>query len=176
MIVSAACMALPIIAGVVEWSGSRTLTERHRGHDDVYCLPVSVTCSPVIMMIFMGVLGFVMTWLCWAGVFQVTAEVPCAFFLGFLVVEFVLWLGMRRYRVVTYDDHMEVTPFAGRVRRVDYDRITSLSWTRAGSFMGAYQSILVRTDRTRALLLGILDLEQILSRVGRYDVLGRSAL
>ena len=98
-----------------------------------------------------------------------------SFFVAFIGVMFVMWLGMRRYRVAVYEDYMDITPFVGGNIHVVYKDIEHMEWygLRKGS---GYRNLRIYINGRRAgMLWGILDLEQILMRVDRYDVLGRGS-
>jgi len=169
----AVLVLVPAVAFGIEWNASRKIVERHHAHHDTYELPVSATRTPVLSMAFVAVLGLMITWLCAVGIFAANPELPLAFFSAYVVVAFIMWLCIRRYKVVTYEDHMELTPFVGPRRQIRYAEITSLEWTRVGT-SGSYRSIRVRTEDGRASILwGIIDLQQVLTRINRYDVLER---
>ena len=73
---------------------------------------------------------------------------------------FCIWYGMKRYRVVTYEDHLVVTPFVGRPVTIAYADITALRWSRLHSgFTGASINVFVGDKRIATLWDGI-DIDQ----------------
>jgi hypothetical protein len=125
----------------------------------------------VFALVFMGALGTLLGWLCIIGVFQTRAETVLVFFDSFLVVSFVYWLLLRRYKVVTYEDRLEVTPFMGRRQTIAYADISALEWAPSLMIANGRNVRVFVGHRRRALLWGALDLEQILIRINRFDVL-----
>jgi hypothetical protein len=84
---------------------------------------------------------------------------------------FVMWAALRRYRVATFDDHLEVTPFIGKMRTIRYADIERMSWSKPLG-ISPNRSILIQVDgEVRAVLVGTFDLDQILLRINRNDVL-----
>lgn len=162
--------ALPLTALVIEWLGDTGLSERHHGHHDTYLVPRSMTATLVLMMVFVGALGDVAGWLCHVGVFSADPTIVFAFFLMFLSVSLAMWAGIRRYRVVTYADHMCVTPFAGWTKTLVYAQVTRMVWTHR-SFVTSYRNLRVYAGEKSAFLWGTIDLEQVLARINRFDVL-----
>lgn len=168
-------VAVPVIVSLLEWLRSGDMSERHHSHHDTFVIGASLSRSLVAAMIFMGVTGLVFGWLCEIDVFEADTAVVLGFFDGFLVVALVIWFVMRRYRVALYRDHMIVTPFVGPPVAVRYEDISSMEWTgyRSGS---GYRNLTVFVDGERATTLwGGLDLEQILMRIDRFDVLGHAS-
>ena len=171
MLLMLVAAGIPMVASYSLWFKETDISERHHSHHDTYVISSTRTWSLVLAMIFMGALGVLLGWLCMVGVFEIDAAVPLGFFDGFLVVSVVYWWLLKRYKVVTYDDHMEVTPFAGRKVTISYRQIIAMEWA---------PSILIRNGRnvrvfvgngSRALLWSALDLDQILIRIDRFDAL-----
>lgn len=160
--------AVPVLAVLIEWFGDNGIMERHHSHHDTYLVPRSIPSSLMLMMVFVGVLGLVVDWLCDVGVFHADDLVIGAFFSTFLSVVFILWLGIRRYRVTTTDDGLEVRNFVGSTRSVAYADITEMCRTHRR--ISNYPSIRVYAGRRSFFLWGLLDLDQILDRIDRYDV------
>lgn len=162
---------VPVVAAVIEWSGDLGISERHHSHHDTYVVSSAFTRALVFAMIFMGSMGLIFCWLCTVGVFAASVEVIAGFFAAFLVVMFAMWFLMRRYKVVTYDDRMEVTPFVGPERVIRYRDITSMTWANHWT-MGEVPSVHVMVGgRYAAMIWSAIDVEQILQRINRYDVL-----
>jgi len=165
-----AVVALLVAAIVIEWSGDTSLSERHHSHHDTYFVPRSLTTSLVLMMVFVGVLGVVVGWLCLVGVFAADATIVFSFFFTFLVVSFVMWVAIRRYCVSTYEDRLRVTPFVGRAETLMYADIDRMAWSRK-SFGTSYRNLHIYAGGKDVFLWGTIDLEQILARINRFDVL-----
>ena len=163
-------VALPVAAFAIEWSGDTGLSERHHSHHDTYFVPRSLTTSLVLMMLFAGTLGVVVGWLCLVGVFAADATIVFSFFFTFLVVSFVMWAAIRRYCVSTYEDRLRVTPFVGRAETLMYAAIDRMAWSRK-SFGTSYRNLHIYAGGKDVFLWGTIDLEQILARINRFDVL-----
>ena len=173
----AAVAGIPLVAVIIEWAAAAHTAERHHSHHDTYVVASSLLRAMVISMVFMGLMGLFLAWLCRDGVFgdAVDVRVVLGFFAAFLVVLMLIWLALHRYRVMLYDDSMTVRPFLGADRTVAYADIERLAWTgiRAGT---GYQNLSVYSGGKRvAILLGILDIDQILMRINRFDVLDHAA-
>lgn len=167
---------IPLVAVAIEWFASEDLSERHHSHHDTFVITSSLKRSLVIAMIFMGVTGVVLGWLCEVDVFEASPSVVMGFFAGFIIVSFLVWALMRRYRVALYEDHMVVLPFFGASKIVRYSDISSMEWTGMRSGSG-YRNLAVFVGGERvATLWGGSDLEQILMRIDRFDVLGHSSI
>lgn len=162
--------AVPILAMAVEWFGDVGITERHHSHHDTYLIPRSISSALMLMMLFVSMLGLAVGWLCSVGVFTADVIAVHSFFASFLVVACAMWLGVRRYRVVTFDDRLQVRPFVGPSRSLKYASITRIRWKRH-LFSNNYRSLQVISNDKSLLLWGMLDLEQILVRINRFDVL-----
>jgi len=174
-LVSLALMiVLPVLAATGQHLADRGLSERHHRHHDTYVAASVLTRTLIVVMVFMAVLGLALTWLCSLGVFEASTVVLGSFFSSFVVTMFLLWLLMRRYSVVTYDDRMVVTPILGRQRTIAYRDITSMEWHRA--LLGGRQDVRVfsKGQRRPSTIRGILDVQQILMRINRFDVLSAS--
>ena len=172
----AAVVCIPAIAVILEWSAAARTASRHHTHHDTYVVATSLSRAMVVSMVFMGLMGLFLGKLTSDGVFAGSADarVVLGFFVAFLGVLFVIWLALRRYQVKLYDGYMEVTPFIGPNVEIAYDDIDSMVWSgiRAGT---GYQNLGVYVDGKRAAtLLGILDIDQILMRINRFDVLDRA--
>lgn len=163
---------VPLLAVVLEWIANSDLSERHHRNHDTYVVSGILLRTLVMTMAFMGILGLVLAWLCDVGVFEASPPVLLSFFAAFLGVSLVILLALRHYQVVTFDDRMHVTPFLGRRREVLYKDIERMEWSRPNSLVG-YQSVRVwrHGDDRPITLWGTLDVEQILMRVNRFDVL-----
>lgn len=163
--------AVPIAASLMVWASDAGIAERHHSHHDTYVVAGTLTWSLVFAMIFMGALGLLLGWLCLVGVFLADSLTVFAFFDAFLIVSFVYWLLLMRYKVVTYDDYMEVTPFVGRTATIAYADISAMEWTPSLIMPSGRNVRVFVGQRRRALLWNGLDLDQILIRINRFDAL-----
>lgn len=164
-------MVVPLLALVADRVSGPRIAERHHGHHDTYSVSIAFMRSLVFAMLFMGGVGLILSWLCRVGVFDARPSIVLGFFSSFLVVCFCMWFGMRRYRVVTYDTYLTVTPFIGRRVRVNYDEITGLTWLSNWNGPTARNIRVEVGGRPVATLWGALDTDEILMRIDRYDVL-----
>lgn len=165
-------LVVPLLALVADRVSGPRIAERHHGHHDTYSVSIAFMRALIFAMLFMGGLGLILDWLCRVGVFHARPIIVLGYFAAFLVVCACLWFCMWRYRVVTYDTYMTVTPFIGRRIRVNYGDITGLTWLSNWSGPTA-RNIRVEVDGAPvATLWGALDTDEILMRIDRYDVLG----
>jgi hypothetical protein len=167
----AVAILIPATAVVFLLFRDAGIAERHHTHHDTYLVANTLIWSLVFALIFMGALGALLGWLCIIGVFQTRAETVLAFFDSFLVVSFIYWLLLRRYKVVTYEDRLEVTPFMGKRQTIAYSDISALEWAPSLIIANGRNVRVFVGHRRRALLWSALDLEQILIRINRFDVL-----
>lgn len=171
IVLLAIAIGLPTIAVITEFVFSTRLTERHHRHHDTYSVSIIMLSTVVMAMLFMGLLGVLLFWLCHVGVFKAEANVILGFFSSFVLVMFVMWLAMRRYHVSTYDEYMEITPFVGRTCTVRYDQIERLHWSGSRSpYSGRSLSVVVG-ERVVAVLVGLVDVDQIVQRINRQDLM-----
>lgn len=168
---TAFAVAVPVVASLMVWLGEENIAERHHSHHDTYVIAGSMTLALLVAMIFMGALGVLLGWLCMVEVFPIDASVVLAFFDAFLLVSFVYWLLLRRYKVVTYANYMQVTPFFGKTSTVRYVDISAMEWTPSLLFPTGRNVRVYVGHRRRALLWSGLDLDQILIRIDRFDAL-----
>ena len=167
----ALCVVLPSVATLAEWFISTGLSERHHSRHDTYVIPFALTGALSLAMFFMGLLGLILGWLCYVGVFRADITTMIGFFASFVTVMFVMWAALRRYRVATFDDHLEATPFIGKMRTIRYADIERMSWSKP-SVISPNRSILIQVDgEVQAVFVGTFDLDQILLRINRNDVL-----
>lgn len=163
----------PLVAMILELLSGGGLIERHHSHHDTYVISNIMSRVLVMAMVFMGLLGIMLSWLCMMEVFAADETVMLGFFASFVDVMFVMWFAMRRYLVCTYDDRMEVVPLVGRRRTVRYDEIEQLRWSSAFTLMGNRSISVIVDGKVAVQLLGTLDLEQILLRINRDDAFER---
>ncbi len=167
---------IPVISSLIDaMSNAAGISERHHSHHDTFVVETSFSRAVIIAMYFMAVVGIILSWLCTMDVFTARPVVVLSFFVAFLAVMLVMWLGMRRYRVAAYDDYMDITPFVGSTIHIVYSDIERMEWygLRKGS---GYRNLRIYVDgRPVGMLWGVLDVEQILMRVDRFDVLGHGS-
>ncbi len=164
------CLAVPAVAALVEFVVSAGLSERHHSHHDTYVMSSATSSVFVMAMVFMGVLGLVFAWLCRVNVFNADEVTVLGFFASFEVVVCIMWLAMRRYNVSTYDTYMEITPFVGPKRVINYSDIEHLRWSGFSGLAGSRSISVIVNGKNAGTLLGSLDLEQILLRINRDDL------
>ena len=158
----AVALGVPLVALVVEHVGNVRIAERHHSHHDTYVVSAEFTRSLVLAMSFMAALGLLVAWLCDQDVF-LADEVTC----------FVMWSLICRYRVSTFSDSMAVTPPLGPKVWVRYDQIDRLEWSGLRVGRG-FRNLVVWVGGRRAVtLLGIVDVEQIIMSIDRFDLLPR---
>lgn len=165
-------VGLPLVAIVVMLFSGAEISERHHLHHDTYTVSQVVSRTLTLVMLFMGMLGSVTGWLCRLGVFSTDSLIPLTFFVTFLLTLFVMLLMVARYQVMAYDDRMVVRPAFGRIRTVEYDEIERMEWVR--SMLSPYLSDLKiwSRDGRSSRIWCFLDIEQLLMRIDRFDVLG----
>ncbi|OUO33992.1 hypothetical protein [Olsenella sp. An290] len=167
----AVCVLAPVAAFVLERVGSARISERHHSHHDTYVVPATYTRALVLMIAFMGFMGVVLGGFSLQGVLSASAPAVLGFFGGFVLTSFVLWWVTCRYKVSTFDDRMEVTPFVGAPITVRYEDIERMEWCglRKGS---GYRDLAVWVGGRRVVRLnGIVDVEQIIMCIDRFDAL-----
>ena len=163
----AIAIVIPAVALVLEHVGNVRISERHHSHHDTYVVPVSFTRLIVLAMTFMATLGLLLAWLC--------DVLVLAFFDAFLATSFVIWRFFCRYRISTFDDCMVVTPLIGPKVWVHYDRIDRLEWSGLRKESG-FRNLVVWVDGRRVVtLLGIVDVEQVIMSIDRFDLLPQTA-
>ena len=175
VVLFAVAIVVPLLALLIEHVGSVRMSERHHSHHDTYSVPASFTRAIVLSMVFMGLLGVIMGWLCRENVF-VASHVPVlGFFDMYVLASFVLWWGLRRYRVSTFDDCMVVSPFLGPRVWVNYDEIDRLEWSGLRMESG-FRSLDIYVAGKRVVRLRcIVDIEQVIMAIDRFDLLPQTS-
>lgn len=172
-LLAALAVLVPLAALALEHVGNAHISERHHSHHDTYAVPVSFTRALVLAMVFAGVFGLALDGLCALRVFLADPVWILAFFDAFVVSVFVMWWCLGRYKVSTFEECLAVTPLLGPDVWVRYEEIERLEWIgfRKGS---GYRNLGIWTGgRQVATLSGIVDVEQILMRIDRFDALSR---
>lgn len=164
-------IALPLLAWVMEFLAGAVISERHHLHHDTYSVSMVVSRTLALVMLFMGALGGVTGWLCHLGVFSMRPLLPLAFFVSFQVTLLLMIVAVLRYRVMAYADHMIVRPAFGQSRTIAYDDITRMEWV--SSYLGPHlRDLRVHSKGAAPVRLWcLLDVEQLLLRLDRFDAL-----
>jgi hypothetical protein len=171
LVLGAISILIPTLAVVLLLAIDLGISERHHSHHDTYLVAHSLIVTLVFSMVFMGALGLLLGWLCMVGAFSARATTVFAFFDSFLVTTFICWLLIRRYRVVTYEDRLEVVPFVGRKVTIPYQTISLMVWVPSMSVRNGRNVRVFVGYRRRAVLWAGIDVEQILIRIDRFDIL-----
>lgn len=167
----AVAVLVPLVALVLERAGNVRFTERHHSHHDTYVVSAPFRRSLVLAMAFMAALGLALACLSRRDVFIDDGALALGFADAFLVTCFVAWRLLCRYRVSTFGDCMAVTPLVGPQVWVGYDQIERLEWTGMRMESG-FRSLAVWVGgRHVVTLLGIVDVEQIIMSIDRFDLL-----
>lgn len=167
---------IPVVATTSILVHNVGISERHHRHHDTYLVAGTLTWSLVFAMVYMGALGTLLVWLCAVGVFVSDPMMVLCFFDAFLIVTFGYWVLLRHYKVVTYEDRLEVTPFFGPTTSINYQDITLMEWAPSLLIAGRRNVRVHVGNKSSALLWSALDLEQILIRIDRFDVFENYAL
>ena len=154
---------LPLGAAYVERGAKVLIAERHHRHHDTYTVPPELTNSLVKAMVVMGGVGVVLGVLCLTGVFWQRYVFVLAFFDAFVICLFAAWLALCRHQVVT--------PLVGRRVLVRYSDVDRLSWGGVRHGTG-YRNLRVSVGGAyAATLLGVMDIEQIMLHLDRFDAI-----
>lgn len=166
-----AAIGLPIAAIAIQLLVGTRISERHHTHHDTYGVSPVVSRTLVLVMVFMGGLGAIIGWLSDLGVFQATPELALAFFIAFELTLLVMVMAVVRYRVMVYEEYMIVWPPFGLPRTLYYDRIDRMQWR--SSYLGPHlHDLCVWTDDNKhARIWCLVDIEQVLLRIDRFDVM-----
>lgn len=164
---------LPVIAVALSFLAGANLSERHHVHHDTYLVSLVVSRTFALVMVFMGVLGGLVGWLCHLGVFAAEAVVAESFFVAFQLTLLFMFVAAMRYQVTAYDDRMIVRQPFGPNKTIRYGDIASMEWRP--SFLGPNLRDLwiISKAGKRTRLWCLLDIEQLLLRIDRFDTLAR---
>lgn len=167
----AIAIVIPLISMAIVRAGYADISERHHSHHDTYVIAAPFSWGVVTVIAYMGALAVLMGWMCELTVFSVGAYVVMSFFDAFLVTAFLAWQCFRRYKVITFDTSMQVTPFVGKTTTIRYDEISAMEWTKSILMPNSRNIHVFVGHRRRALLWAAIDLDQILIRINRFDVI-----
>ena len=84
-----------------------------------------------------------------------------------------MWAVLRRYKVSVFDERLMITPFLGPDATVRYDRIDVMQWTGLRKGSGYRDLVIWAGGRRVGRLSGMVDIEQILMAIDRFDALPR---
>ena len=167
----AAVIGIPVLSGLGVLFTAPDMSERHHLHHDTYTISQVVSRTMVLVMVFMGVLGGLTGWLCHLGVFSADPMVPLAFFVAFQATLLFASVTTSRCQVMAYDDRMFVRPWFGRRHMVNYGDIVRMERSRSLLNPNFYDLRIYTSDGSQVRVSGLLDVEQILLRIDRFDVL-----
>ncbi|MBR3318581.1 MAG: hypothetical protein IKG21_12250 [Atopobiaceae bacterium] len=169
-------VVIPLVSVAIVWVSDADVSERHHSHHDTYAVAAAFSWGVAAVIVFMGALAVLVGWMCELGVFETETNVVISFFDAFLATVFVIWLLFRRYRVVTFDDYMQITPFFGPTVSLRYDEISAMEWTKSVILPKNRNVYVFVGHRRRAMLWAAVDLDQILIRIDRFDVIENLSL
>ena len=164
-------VGLPLLAELVVLVSGTDISERHHLHHDTYAVSPVMSRTLVLVMVFMGVLGGLTGWLCHLGVFASDPIVPMGCFVSFQATLLLVCIAFTRYQVMLYDDYMIVRPPYGRRRTVPYADIKSMRWRKPHVGLRDRDLVIVLRGGRRIRLWGLVDVERMLLRIDRFDVL-----
>lgn len=147
------------------------LVERHHSHHDTYVVPSDFLRALVVTMLLVGCLGFVLGAFSLAGAFGPSARCVLAFTDAFVWTFFGAWVVLMRYKVSLFEDRGEIVPLIGRSSCFFYSDIEKLGWRGRIRTSGYRDLVIVEKDGRRLRIWGIVDIEQILLHIDRFDVL-----
>ncbi|OUO33058.1 hypothetical protein [Olsenella sp. An293] len=173
VVLAAVEVVLPVLALLLEHMGNVRLSERHHRHHDTYVVPVSFARGLVLAMAFMSVLGFVLGWLCAMLEFLPSPLPVFAFFDAFIVTCFAGWAILNRYKVSVFGSRLVITPFVGHDASVRFDDIDLLRWVGLRKGSGYRDLVIWARGRRVGRISGMVDVEQILMAMDRFDALPR---
>jgi hypothetical protein len=164
-------IALPVVGILVERDGS-SIAERHHQHHDTYLVPQSFTRFLVTWTLIVSAVGIGAAALAWGGVIPGHVSLMLGVFLALDLVLAVEWVLSRHYRIATFTDHLTVRTFLGHEVTLDYASIERMSWLPA-RLSGFPDLSVTYGGGKRIKLSGMVDLDQVVERIGRSDVLER---
>lgn len=161
-----------IMATLIEHvSGPLRLAERHHSHHDTYVVSPDYTRSLVVAMLIVGFMGALLALFCVIGVFASPWAPVLAFTDAFVLTMLVLWLLLSRYKVSLFEDRGVITPLLWRDECFFYQEIQAMDWTGLHRNSG-YRDLRIRVADGRSIRVwGLVDIEQVLLHVDRFDVL-----
>lgn len=166
-----AILVISLLAVVIVLMVGSRLSERHHSHHDTYSASPVVPRTLALVMIFMGILGGLIGWLCHLDVFLADPIVPMSFFVAFQVTVLLMLGAVMRYQVMAYDDYMIVRPTLGRTRTINYDQIERMEWVPSMLGPNLLDLRVCPSEGRPARIWCLIDIEQVLLRIDRYEVM-----
>ena len=162
----------PVLSVVVELVTRVDIEERHHVHHDTYVVSMTLTRTLMLVVGFAGILGTLVSWLCRVGIYgPVDVLVPLSFFATIELGILVFQIGLGRYQVTTYLDRITVRPLFGCTRTMRYRDIDHMDWRTHLTDDHVRDLQLWSKDGGKVTIWGILDIDQMLLRIDRFDVL-----
>lgn len=162
----------PVVSILVELFTRADIEERHHTHHDTYLVSMTLTRTLMLVVGFAGILGTLVGWLCRVGIYgSVDVLVPQSFFATCEMVMLVFQIGLGRYQVTTFPDRITVRPMYGRTRTMRYRDIERMTWRTHVTDEHVRDLQLYAKGGKRMTLWGILDIDQMLLRIDRFDAL-----
>ncbi len=182
-----ALVVVPLCALLFVWHRRSSLPERHHAHHDTYtastlfiyslsALTVCITCVGVCLTCALQFEAMPSPW------DDVIAA--ASFFAAFSYTLSCALIIISRYSIQTYENEMHLTTLMGATYVIPYADIVSMYWTSRSSFLEAPALRLCYTpvpDQSahhahpvHIKIWALLDIDQILLRINRFDVLHAS--
>ncbi len=156
------------------------ISERHHAHHDTYLVPPLFTRGVALCMVLFALLGDMIGVMCLMRVFSADPTVCLAFFDAAVITMWVLWATLCRYKVSIFEANEEhgrrvvITPLIGLPKVVRVDDITHMSWFGMRKNSGYRDLLFWENDKRLAHIWAIVDLEQILLHIDRFDAFPQS--
>ncbi len=156
------------------------ISERHHAHHDTYLVPPLFTRGVALCMVLFALLGDMIGVMCLMRVFSADPTVCLAFFDAAVITMWVLWATLCRYKVSIFEANEEhgrrvvITPLIGLPKVVRVDDITHMSWFGMRKNSGYRDLLFWENGKRLAHIWAIVDLEQILLHIDRFDAFPQS--
>lgn len=147
------------------------LAERHHSHHDTYAISPDFLRALVVAMLLMGCLGVLLGSFCAIGLFDASWAALLTFVDAFTCTMLAMWFALCRYKISLFEDRAVITPLLGGDICFFYADIQEMTWTGIRRNSG-YRDLLIReNDGDLIRVRGLVDIEQVLLHVDRFDVL-----
>lgn len=167
-------IAVPLCAWYFEHVGNVRISERHHSRHDTFVIPVTFTRTLVFAMSFMGSFAAVVAVLMFHEVFDEDSLALLAFCDAVILTLYILWSLTRRYKVSTFKEVLVLRRFWGQEQWIRYQDITEMSWVGVTKGSGYRDLRICLADQQSVVISGMVDLERILMRINRFDVLAHT--
>ena len=134
-------------------------------------MPPDFLRSLAVAMLLVGCLGVLLGTFCGVGLFDSDMICVLTFTDAFTWMALVMWLMMARYKVSLFEDRGVIVPLVGRSICFFYSDIASIRWSGPRRASGYRDLVITDIDGRRYKIKGIIDIEQVLLHVDRFDVL-----